>query len=207
MMSTNDVVAALRGARRGGGRDGPGRGAEDAAPGAVRTRPDPVRAVAVLAVALWLTSYLRNDRYWSLLDDVDLAIHETGHVVFAPFGEFLGVAGGSLFQVLVPLAFVLYFAWRRDAFASFLVLFWVSQSLFNVAVYVADARAQLLPLVGGDYAIHDWSWMLSRLHVLRKDEVIAGAVRGVAASLWIAAALGGLLCARKRLPADRDGPG
>ncbi len=203
----NEVAAALRGTGRGGGRGGGSGGDARDAAAAVWARPDPVRAVAVLVVAAWLTSYLRNDRYWSLLDDVDLAIHETGHVVFAPFGEFLGVAGGSLFQVLVPLAFVLYFAWRRDAFASFLVLFWVAQSLFNVAVYVADARAQVLPLVGGEYAIHDWAWMLSRLHVLRKDETIAAVVRGVASSLWIAAALGGLVFARKRVSIDSDAPG
>jgi hypothetical protein len=119
----------------------------------------------------------------------------------------MGVAGGSLFQVLVPLAFVLHFAWRRDAFASFMVLFWLSQSLFNVAVYVADARAQVLPLVGGEYAIHDWSWMLSRLHVLRRDEAIAGVVRGVASVLWVGASLGGLVCARKRVPAERGDAG
>jgi hypothetical protein len=202
MMSMNELAAVLRGAGRGGRSGGAGRGDGAPARGAFRTRPDPVRAVAAVALAAWLTSYLRNDRYWSLLDDVDLAIHETGHVVFSPFGEFMGVAGGSLFQVLVPLAFVLYFAWRRDAFASFLVLFWVSQSLFNVAVYVADARAQALPLVGGEYAIHDWSWMLSRLHVLTKDESIAAAVRALASSLWIAAALGALVFARKRVPID-----
>ena len=29
-------------------------------------------------------------------------------------------------------------------------LFWVGQSLFNVSVYVKDARAQALPLLGGE---------------------------------------------------------
>lgn len=204
MLSMSELAGALRGADgRGGVAGGSG---ESASPGAVRTRPDPVRAVAVLLVAAWLTSYLRSDRYWSLLDDVDLAIHETGHVVFAPFGEFMGVAGGSLFQLLVPLAFVLYFAWRRDGFASFLVLFWLAQSLFNVATYVADARAQLLPLVGGDYAIHDWAWMLSRLHALTKDTAIAGIARVIASALWIAAALGGLVFARKRVQVEESPP-
>ena len=31
----------------------------------------------------------------SLLDGVNLAIHETGHLVFGPFGEFIGFAGGT----------------------------------------------------------------------------------------------------------------
>lgn len=176
---------------------GPGDG--DVGNGA--TKPDPVRAGFVIVVGLWLTSYLRNDRYWSLLDDVDLAIHEAGHIVFGPFGEFAGVAGGSLFQVLVPTAFVAYFAWRRDPFAAFVILFWVSQSLFNVAVYVADARAQVLPLVGGEYVIHDWARMLSRLGLLQQDTVIADVVRAIGASGWIAAFGGGLLFSRKPVEA------
>lgn len=176
--------------------------------GAVRgmTKPDPVRAGFIVLVGLWLTSYLRNDRYWSLLDDVDLAIHEAGHIVFGPFGEFAGVAGGSIFQVLVPVMFVAYFAWRRETFAAFVVLFWVSQSLFNVAVYIADARAQGLPLVGGESVIHDWSWMLSRLRALQQDTLIADVVRAVAASCWIAAFGGGLLFARKRVDPETASP-
>ena len=31
------------------------------------------------------------------LDNVDLPIHETGHLVFSPFGEFMQFAGGTLF--------------------------------------------------------------------------------------------------------------
>ncbi|HMS10999.1 MAG TPA: hypothetical protein PKE66_16045, partial [Pyrinomonadaceae bacterium] len=33
----------------------------------------------------------------SFLDLVDLPIHETGHLLFRPFGEFMMIAGGSLF--------------------------------------------------------------------------------------------------------------
>ena len=153
----------------------------------------------MVVIAAWLSVYLRDGVHWSFLDDVDLAIHEAGHVVFSPFGEFMAVAGGTVLQVLVPAAFVGCFAWRRDGFGAFVVLFWVSQSLFNVGVYIADARAQALPLVGGEYVIHDWSWMLSRLRLLRRDEAIADGVRAAAAALWIVAVVGGLLFARKRM--------
>ena len=50
----------------------------------------------------------------SFLDLVDLPIHETGHLIFRPFGEFIGVAGGSLFQVIFPAVFVGYFIWRMQ---------------------------------------------------------------------------------------------
>jgi hypothetical protein len=113
--------------------------------------------------------------------------------VFAPFGEFLGIAGGTLLQLIVPLVFCGYFALRRDFYAASIVAFWFSQSLFNVATYMADARAQLLPLVGGEYVIHDWAWMLSRLRLLRQDETLASLVRASAALLWFGALGGALL--------------
>ena len=54
---------------------------------------------------------------------------------------------------------------------------WLGENLFNIARYMADARAQDLPLVGnGD---HDWTEIFSRWHVLHLDGRIAGITRGV----------------------------
>lgn len=152
---------------------------------------DRARAALAIGLAAWLTPYVWNPTRYGLLDHVDLAIHEAGHVVFAPFGEFMGIAGGSLLQLIVPLAFVAYFLRRSDRYAAAIVALWVAQSLFNVATYMADARAQELPLVGGEYVIHDWAWMLSRLHLLTKDTLLAGLVRAIATvtgfvALWSA---------------------
>jgi hypothetical protein len=144
-------------------------------------------------LAAWLLPYFWLTDRFTLLDHADLAIHEAGHVVFAPFGEFLGIAGGTLLQLIVPLVFCCYFALRRDFYAASILVFWLSQSLFNVATYMADARAQVLPLVGGEYVIHDWAWMLSRLRLLRQDETLASLVRAIAALLWFGALGGALL--------------
>jgi hypothetical protein len=35
---------------------------------------------------------------------------------------------------------------------------WSGENMINVGRYIADARAQLLPLIGGD---HDWAVLLS----------------------------------------------
>src|SRR5690349_18680640 len=75
----------------------------------------------------------------SFLDNIDLPIHEFGHLLFRPFGEFMMVAGGSLFQVIFPAVFVGYFFWQKKYYSSAIVLFWVGQSLLNVFVYAADA--------------------------------------------------------------------
>ena len=47
---------------------------------------------------------LRDPGRGSVLAGVDLAIHETGHLVFGPFGEFAGFAGGTLFQLIMGVS-------------------------------------------------------------------------------------------------------
>ena len=110
----------------------------------------------------------------TLLDGVDLAIHETGHLVFAPFGEFIGFAGGTLFQLIMPATFVVYFARRGDEHAARVALWWVGQNCGHIAYYAADARAQDLPLVGGGE--HDWNYLLGRLGLLAHDQGISRAI-------------------------------
>jgi hypothetical protein len=147
--------------------------------------------VALLVYGLYDLSHLGRG---TLLDGVDLAIHETGHLVFGPFGEFIGFAGGTLFQLIMPATFVLYFARRGDEHAASVALWWVGQNCGHVAYYVADARAMELPLVGGGE--HDWNYLLGELGLLQRDQSISHAivaagvllVLGSAAWGWIGAA-------------------
>ena len=124
-----------------------------------------------------------------ILDAVDLAIHETGHLLFAPFGEFMGFLGGTLFQVALPVAFVVYFWRRADRHAASVALWWVAQNCWNVSVYVADARAQALPLVGGGE--HDWAYMLGRLGWLQYDQSLAFDIRLLGAAIYVYAVVTG----------------
>lgn len=134
---------------------------------------------------LWIAY---NPHGGSFMDLVDLPIHETGHFVFAPFGEFMGFAGGSLLQIIMPAAFVGYFVWKQSYYSAAIVLFWVGQSILNVFVYAQDAVTMLLPLVGG--GIHDWNWMLSRLGWLDYTKSISGMIRLVGTfTIFIAAIL------------------
>jgi TfoX C-terminal domain len=103
------------------------------------------------------------------LDNVNLIIHEAGHALWRPFGEFLYFLGGSLTQVIVPLAFLVYFWRSNQRFAACVAAFWTATSLFHLSVYVGDARAMELPLLGGEYVTHDWNWILSELNLLPLD--------------------------------------
>jgi hypothetical protein len=126
------------------------------------------------------------------LDLVNLVFHEAGHAVFGFFGDFLGVLGGTLMQVLIPAIATGHFVLYGQRWSGMVTLFWVSQSLFNVSVYVKDARAQALPLLGGDGVIHDWNWLLGRLGLLSWDQVIGGAIYTMGLLVLAASILGGL---------------
>jgi hypothetical protein len=162
------------------------------------------RQLTRLAVALGLGVYgfvrLRNQEHWDLLDDVNLAIHEAGHVFFQPLGDTVVVLGGSLLQVIVPLAFVAYFMRQREAFSASVVAAWLGASLANVALYIADARAQELPLLGGENVIHDWWYLLTEWDMLSQNLAIAGWVRVAGALSFIIAVVGAATSARQVAP-------
>jgi hypothetical protein len=106
----------------------------------------------------------------------DLGIHELGHIIFIPFGEFMTIAGGSIFQCLFPLLWLAVCMRKRWHFAASMMLVWFAYNLFDVAVYAADARARVLPLAtfSNDYdSAHDWYQLLSRTGKLQYDTAIA----------------------------------
>lgn len=103
------------------------------------------------------------------MDAIDLAVHEAGHLVFAMFGEFIRMAGGTLLQLLIPMGIAAFYLRRGQVVGTQLGLLWLGQSCINVSVYAADARTQALPLVGGPYVLHDWHYMLRRLGMLEYD--------------------------------------
>ena len=131
--------------------------------------------------------------HYSLMDSADLPIHEAGHPLFSIFGEFIGYAGGTLMQLLVPAVFLGYFWRRRDRHAATVMLWWIAQNLWNIARYIADARIQELPLVGGGE--HDWGYLLGRMGLLRQDRVIADTVHFAGVLLFIASCLWGWIYA------------
>jgi hypothetical protein len=66
---------------------------------------------------------------------------------------------------------------------------WFFENWLNIARYMADARAQILPLVGG--GCHDWGEIFGRWQVLPQDTQIAAVVRTTgwigmgAACVWL----------------------
>src|SRR5882762_871742 len=92
-----------------------------------------------LAASAYFISYASTPSDWHFIDYVDLIIHEAGHLIFIPFGQFMHILGGSLFQTVFPLLYVGYFYFKRDYFSSSFLLFWTGVNLINVSVYASDA--------------------------------------------------------------------
>ena len=131
--------------------------------------------VGVLALYVaWLAFFYR----YHFVDGVNLLIHEAGHVIFSPFGATLGVLGGTVLQLAFPVAFVVYFARRAQLLEAGLMTVWVAESLMYTAHYMADANAQVLPLIGGH--LHDWNYLLDRWGLLGAAEAIAASVHFLA---------------------------
>ncbi|HEY4734446.1 MAG TPA: hypothetical protein VIH53_07845 [Gemmatimonadaceae bacterium] len=153
--------------------------------------------LALATLLAWLAWRAFRDELGSvpLVSDIDLGIHEFGHMLFMPFGiPILGgtmvILGGSLTQVMFPLIFVVYFlrkkedGARRDVFAAMVCLWWSAINLLDVAIYCADSRAGQLMLLNGltgeESDGHDWYNLLSGWGLLEHDTAIARWMRGIA---------------------------
>ena len=158
------------------------------------------RAVLTLGLAIYGYRCLRSPGDYRWLDSLDLAVHETGHLVFSFGGETLTILGGTLFQLMVPAAFAVAL-WRAgDRHGATVPLWWVAQNCWNISVYIRDARAQELPLVGGGE--HDWAMLLGQWGWLSRDGALADTVHLVGVVLYLVAIAGGGFLLRQE-----SGPG
>ena len=152
-------------------------------------RPNIPKLIFAILLSIYFLWIAWDPMQGSFLDNVDLPIHEFGHLLFRILGEFMGIAGGSLFQVIFPAVFVGYFLWQRSFYSAAIVSLWVGQSIINVWVYAADAVVMQLVLTSGstgaEGSFHDWNYMLSHFGLLGSTKSIAGIIRFIGTSTII----------------------
>lgn len=148
------------------------------------------------AIAGWLIAYslfliyaLADRSGFLFLDYANLMIHEMGHPLFSWFGYTLMILGGTLLELIVPLACAGYFFAKRETAGFAFGLFWFFENFLYIGVYMADARAEALPLVGsGD---HDWAILFGQWGLLARDQGIGEGARllgwcgMVAVMIWL----------------------
>lgn len=166
----------------------------------------PAPGVAALETGLWvlalaaLVTLIRAPRaggFAFFIWAITIIPHEVGHVVCSPFGWFLWVAGGSIWQVLI---FVLPALWafyvRRQVTVA--LLFWTlaGYSLVNLAVYIGDAGDRDLPLLlGMSKDHHDWWNLLRTYGLLEYDHLLATLTTILGTGIVLASAVLGTLAA------------
>lgn len=132
---------------------------------------------------------------------INTPIHEAGHFFFRLLGEFMGIAGGSLFQIIVPVIFFGYFIYYKKPFSAAIVLFWVGNNFLDVYVYANDAVVMQLPLLSGvtgsEGGFHDWNYLLTETGLIDKTYLIAKIIRFTGTIITVAAAIGAFVYARK----------
>ncbi len=155
------------------------------------TEWDPVSRPAGIAwlsfYAVFLLYVLLTSQNFLFIDFVNLVIHEGGHLFFSWGGETLTLYGGTLLQWLVPFLLATYFYGKRQTTGFAFSLFFFFENWRYTSFYMADARAQALPLVGvgdtGDPSeMHDFFRIFTRWGVLDHDVQIGSITRTLA---WI----------------------
>lgn len=143
-----------------------------------------------IGVGLFMLLVLKSEPgFVFLIDHANLLFHEAGHPFFGLFSTRLGVYGGTLGQLVFPVVLAVSF-WRKGEVQSFsAAVIWFFENWLNIARYMADARTQELPLVGG--GDHDWATILGRWNLMAHDTQIASMIQVIgwvgtaAACLWV----------------------
>ncbi len=142
-------------------------------------------AVALFAILCLGFHWFSLQGWVPILDSANLALHEAGHPLVGLFSSRASVYGGTLFQIAFPVAAAWHFYRAFSPVGMAASLVWLGENLLNIARYMADARDQLLPLVGG--GDHDWTEIFSRWGMLHSDKQVAGVTRFIAVLLIIGA--------------------
>jgi hypothetical protein len=147
----------------------------------------PWQPVSRPTLVAWLVFYVgflvyafRAQGDMLFVDLANLVVHEGGHNLFRWFGPTPCLWGGTLLQWLVPFLLAAYFFFHRQTTGFVFCLFFFFENWLYTATYMADARAQVLPLVTtGDpeFAEHDFFRIFTSLGVLDYDTKIAAVVR------------------------------
>ena len=65
-----------------------------------------IPSLIILPIAVY---WVLNRGEFSLMDNIDLVIHEAGHFFFSLFGKFIYTLGGTLMQIILPSIIAGYF--------------------------------------------------------------------------------------------------
>ena len=157
--------------------------------GTDRTAPRWASSLLTAALALVLGWYaFVEERRVPLLGQVDLGVHELGHLLFMPAPDLVTAVMGNGFQTLLPLLVGAAFALgRRDWPAAGFCFARAGTTLQDASVYIADAPFQAIPLLFAG-TTHDWAYVLGpqELDALDRAAAVAARVHDLGFAVFVA---------------------
>lgn len=119
---------------------------------------------------------------------ISFGIHEVSHLVVFFMPSIIVAAAGSIGEIAFP-ALIMAMALRaKSYFAAIFAGLWTMLAMHSVGRYMADARAQILPLMGpGESVRHDWNYIFIQLGLLDYDTFIGGSFQMAGTSVGIIA--------------------
>lgn len=147
------------------------------------------RALILLVFIRQWMNHLSDPLYSGYFSGLNLGLHEGGHLLFQPLGEWMSVAGGTITEVAAPIIAAVLFFRQPDFFAVAVCGGWLSEVLFEVATYMGDATTLELDIVtvGGGEPLtpNDWRYLLDSVGLLLWDQRLAGGMRVIASLVMI----------------------
>lgn len=163
----------------------------------IRTHPH--RNIATIETVLWLLFLIPLIEhmlvpYGGFVAQIvwffTIGPHEVGHLICMPFGAFLHVLGGSIWQLLFWALLAGYERLKGRTIPALMMLMVVGHSFINLSVYIRDAQERELPLILGlGKEHHDWGTILDWMGMLAYDDFLAG-VAAVMGALVVLSTIG-----------------
>jgi hypothetical protein len=117
-----------------------------------------------------------NNVLLSGMQFIDFGVHEASHLVFAFLPSVSVASAGSIGEILFALLIVFATIKGKAYFATVFATLWAMLAFRSAGLYMADARAQAIPLMGpGETVKHDWNYVFGQLGWLNDDTTIGGA--------------------------------
>ncbi len=109
---------------------------------------------------------------------INFGVHEVSHIILFFLPAIYVAAAGSIGEVSFTALLLVATLRARSYFAAVFAGLWVMLGLISAGRYMADARAQSLPLIGpGETVQHDWHYVFAQLGWLDADTIIGGGVQ------------------------------
>lgn len=105
-------------------------------------------------------------------------VHEATHILLAFLPPVIVAASGSFSEIIFAGILVISSVRAKSYLATSFSLLWLMLAMVSAGRYMADAKDQLMPLIGpGVNPQHDWHFVFTELGLLEQSGTIGDLVR------------------------------